>query len=369
MPPVQIEFPSILLPEGIKSGSIVDISVSRNHAKEATKEKSFRDLQEQIWETFGKHTPKPPVLRCRNATQTSVVLEWDPLDLATAKLRSLSLYRNGEKMANIPDALNNTSTKISGLAIDSGYKFQLELRTSSGMYRSELLAINTHKMTELSGITVTPGILPAPLRTSLVAAVERVGGKITETVRLDTTHFVCTEGRGREWERAREGNVPVVRPEWVEGCEREGRMVGVKDYYLDANPKFRQVGQGVGLKSGSPAPQTQAPRPAPLHEQTSTSALPQRPNNASEQSIASQTSQPSHEPNDWPDRSVPNLAIDSPSLASEPPGEDEEEEEEDHREGSSPPSRTRGPSSKNGDGDEEGEGDVGDGGGFDEVEL
>ena len=104
-------------------------------------------------------------------------------------------------------------------------------------------------MTDLSGITVTPGFLPAPLRESLSGAVDRIGAKIAENVRIDTTHFVCTEGRGREWEKAVEMNIPVVRPEWVEGCEREGRIVGVRGYYLNADPRLRQVGQGVGMQS------------------------------------------------------------------------------------------------------------------------
>ncbi len=103
-------------------------------------------------------------------------------------------------------------------------------------------------MTELSGIVVTPGVMAAPLRESLAGAVERIGAKIAETVRIDTTHFVCVEGRGREWENALEQNIPVVRPEWVEGCEREGRLVGVRGYYLNADPRLRQVGQGVGIQ-------------------------------------------------------------------------------------------------------------------------
>lgn len=104
-------------------------------------------------------------------------------------------------------------------------------------------------MTDLSGITITPGVLPAPLRDSLSTAVERIGAKIIDSVRIDTTHFVCTEGRGQAWEKAVEMNIPVVRPEWVEGCEREGRIVGVRGYYLNADPRLRQVGQGVGLHS------------------------------------------------------------------------------------------------------------------------
>ena len=174
------------------------------------------------------------------------MLEWDPIDLGTADIRSLSLFRNGAKAGAIPRPLEITSTKISGLAIDTEYTFHLVLRTTAGIYSSKKLTIRTHKMTELSGITVTPGVLPAQLRHSLADAVERIGGKIVDTVRIDTTHFVCTEGRGREWERAVENNIPVVRPEWVEGCEREGRIVGVRGYYLNADPRLRQVGPGVG---------------------------------------------------------------------------------------------------------------------------
>ena len=118
------------------------------------------------------------------------------------------------------------------------------------MFSSEKLAVKTHKMTDLTGITVTPGVLPGPLRESLSSAVERIGAKMADTVRIDTTHFVCTEGRGREWEKAVEQNIPVVRPEWVEGCEREGRIVGVRGYYLNADPRLRNAGQGVGVQQG-----------------------------------------------------------------------------------------------------------------------
>ena len=270
----QIEFPSILLPPSISSGSIVDITVSRNTQSEASSQKAFASLQSAILDTFGVSSPSPPILRCRNATQTSVVLEWDSIDLATADLRSLSLYRNGSKAGAIPRPMEITSTKISGLAVDTEYTFYLVLKTSAGTYSSEKLAVRTHKMTDLSGITVTPGILPAPLRESLSGAVDRIGAKIAENVRIDTTHFVCTEGRGREWEKAVEMNIPVVRPEWIEGCEREGRIVGVRGYYLNADPRLRQVGQGVGVQSQ----QQQSPRPSRTDSQSTLPTRPQQQN-------------------------------------------------------------------------------------------
>jgi len=202
------------------------------------------------------------------------VLEWDPLELATADLKSLSLYRNGSKAGAIPRPLEIRSTKISGLSLDTEYNFHLVLRTSGGTFSSEKLVVKTHKMTDLSGITITPGVLPPQLRASLEKAVERIGAKVIEGVRIDTTHFVCTEGRGREWERALEMSIPVVRPEWVEGCEREGRIVGVRGYYLDANPKDRVVGQGAQAAQAAAtvgegshqSPITQRPRDNPVQQ-------------------------------------------------------------------------------------------------------
>ncbi|PQE07167.1 BRCA1 C Terminus domain-containing protein [Rutstroemia sp. NJR-2017a BVV2] len=248
-----IEFPSILLPPNIISGSIVDITVARNIGSEEKSQNAFTALQDSIYNSFGASEPSPPVLRCRNATQTSVVLEWDPIDLATADAISLSLFRNGQKAGNIPRPSQMLSTKISGLAVDTEYSFHLVLRTTAGTFSSEKVVVKTHKMTDLSGITVTPGILPAPLKDSLVKAVERIGAKMADSVRIDTTHFVTTEGRGIAWEKAVEMNIPVVRPEWVEGCERGGRIVGVRQYYLDADPRQRQVISNAAQPQSVPA--------------------------------------------------------------------------------------------------------------------
>ncbi|KFY01078.1 hypothetical protein O988_02926 [Pseudogymnoascus sp. VKM F-3808] len=261
-----IEFPSILLPPNISSGSIVDITVARNFDSESQSQDAFSHLQDSIFHSFGESEPSAPVLRCRNATQTSIVLEWDPIELATADVISLSLFRNGQKAGNIPQPTTMESTKISGLAVDTEYTFHLVLRTTAGTFASDRVTVRTHKMTDLSGITVTPGILPAQLRESLVAAVERIGAKLADTVRIDTTHFVTTEGRGIAWEKAVEMNIPVVRPEWVEGCESGGRIVGVRQYYLDADPRQRMANMGhvAPGQQAAPAEPSSAKEEAPL---------------------------------------------------------------------------------------------------------
>ncbi|KAF1941964.1 hypothetical protein EJ02DRAFT_185552 [Clathrospora elynae] len=260
----QIEFPSILLPPDISSGSMVDIEVGRNYKAEADAQKAFHELQSDIFRTFGQRTPSAPVIKCRNATQTSVVLEWDPIDIATAELRSLTLFRNGNKAGTIPKPSEVHSTKLSGLAVDTEYVFHLVLKTSAGTFSSDKLAVQTHKMTDLSGITITPGHMPAALRESLQRSVERIGAKIADSVRIDTTHFVCTEGRGPAWEKAVENNIPVVVPDWVIGCEREGRIVGVRGYYLNADPRLRNVGAST---SQPLPPQSQSQQPPQQQQQ------------------------------------------------------------------------------------------------------
>ncbi|RYP68185.1 hypothetical protein DL769_005579 [Monosporascus sp. CRB-8-3] len=270
-----IEFPSILLPPNIASGSIVDITVARNNEAEAEADKRFAELQDRIFSSFGASEPSTPVLRCRNATQTSVVLEWDPVELATADLISLSLYRNGQKAGTIPRPLQMHSTKISGLAVDTEYTFHLVLRTTAGTLASKQVAVRTHKMTDLSGVTITTGILPPGTREELARAVERIGARIVDGVRIDTTHFVTTEGRGLAWEKAVEMNIPVVRPEWVEACERNGRILGVTKFYLDAvrpGPGDEEAVRPSSSATTTAVPPAPAPAPAPAEKQ-----LPERP--------------------------------------------------------------------------------------------
>ncbi|CZT12021.1 related to chitin biosynthesis protein CHS5 [Rhynchosporium agropyri] len=272
-----IEFPSILLPPNISSGSIVDITVSRNLDSETKSQSAFLALQDSIYSSFGESEPVAPKLSCRNATQTSVVLEWDLIEVATADVISLSLFRNGQKAGNIPRPTTILSTKISGLAVDTEYTFHLVLRTSAGTFSSEKVVVKTHKMTDLSGITVTPGILPSQLKDSLTKAIERIGAKMADTVRIDTTHFVTTEGRGMLWEKAVEMNIPVVRPEWVEGCERGGRIVGVRQYYLDADPRQRQIAQTEVTVQSRPEPARESPLPSPPATNGSSQAIPPTP--------------------------------------------------------------------------------------------
>jgi len=328
----------VLLPPDISSGSIVDVTVSRNLNAEQRAESAFNDLQDTILSTFGLHAPSPPVLRVRNTTQTSVVLEWDAIDCATAQVRGLSMYRDGARIGAIPKALETRSTKITGLGIDTEYVFQLVLRTSAGTFASARLPVRTHKLTDLSGIVVSPGVMAAPLRASLAAAVERIGAKIIDGVRLDTTHFVCTEGRGPAWEKAVAQNIPIVVPDWVLGCEREGRIVGVRAYYLGADPRLRQVGPSAAQQQQQQHQQQQHQQHQPVAElerrgsvpeTPTTNVIPPTPERATARERVNGADDEDDEDEELASQGGPSKAgereTQEPTLAAEPPTEEEDE--------------------------------------------
>lgn len=233
-----IEFPTILLPDDISPGSIVRITCDRDLNREQEEKKEFDQLQDEIFETFGKYEPENPVLKIVNVTQTSCVLEWEPLNLGTSELKELTLYKNGSKLGPIKNPFQKKNIKFSGLPIDTPYKFQLKLETSSGIYYSNLVELKTHKMTDLSGITVCIGDIdfenePFSLK-DIEDAIEAIGAKpYSDEVKVDTTQFICTQDTGIEYQKAKNMNIPIIRPEWLKACQLERRIVGVNKFYLD----------------------------------------------------------------------------------------------------------------------------------------
>lgn len=234
-----IEFPTILLPNGVRAGSIVKIRCDQDVETEQEEKLRFQKVQDEILETFGKNVPKAPVLKIKNTTQTSCILEWEPLDLGMATLKNLVLYKDGRKVGAIPQPLTNHTTKLSGLPIDKTFHFQLRLDTTAGTYNSEDLEVTTHKMTDLSGITVCLGDMTPndPFSDADIEAVlKNMGAHYPpqRQVQVDTTHFLCTRENKQnpEFVRAGEMNIPIIRPEWLKACERERRIVGVRDFYV-----------------------------------------------------------------------------------------------------------------------------------------
>ena len=167
-------------------------------------------------------------------------------------------------------------------------------------------------MTDLSGITITTGILPPAVRESLARSVDRIGAKLVDSVRIDTTHFVTTEGRGVQWEKANELNIPVVRPEWVEACERNGRILGVTKFYLDAV----RVGMGPSAADMGASPPMQHNRS--VSSAFSHKELPPQPSPPEPEQQQKQTTSPPP-----PTNGVRSPDVNKPMPTPPPPAEPE----------------------------------------------
>ncbi|KAF7309231.1 Chitin biosynthesis protein CHS5 [Mycena indigotica] len=259
-----IEFPSVLLPPGATTGSIVNIAVHQNHAEEKRRDSEFWALQDLILQEFGVRSPNPPVLQLRHATQTSITLEWPSLELATAKLRSLDIYRNGQRLAPIPSPLTNTSTKLSGLELNTEYTFQLILRTTAGTFPSNVVRVRTHTMTDTSGISVCFGTMKDEVMLeNAKMALREMKAKWSDKISIDTTHFVCAQPGDiqspgvptAEYQQAMQLSIPVVQAHWIFACHTQRKLVSIAQYGLGATP----------------------PTPAPRPQSMSQASLPRSP--------------------------------------------------------------------------------------------
>ena len=173
------------------------------------------------------------MLRIRNVTQTTMSLEWDPLEIANADLHSLDILRDGQRIAKIPHPLTNLSTKLSGLSMETDYKIQLVMYTSSGTFVSDEVHAKTHSIRDLSGINACLGTIPdARLLEATKEVLEAVGAHYTTKITIDTTHLLCAsvptpenEEQARIYSKAEQLTLPIVQPHWVFACQEAGRYV------------------------------------------------------------------------------------------------------------------------------------------------
>lgn len=208
-----------------------------------------------------------------------MTLEWSPIKLANAKLRSLDLYRNGERLSAVPSPMTNTSTKHSGMDINTEYSFQLILRTTAGTFPSNVLRVRTHTMSDTSGICVCFGNVQDPvLLENAKLALREMGAKWSDAIQIDTSHFVCTTpaatpsgasasgsvstAPGVAYQRALQLSIPVVQPHWILACHAERRMVPIASFYLGAASAAPPTSAGFNRpQSMSQAPGTPASPP------------------------------------------------------------------------------------------------------------
>ncbi|KAJ3067365.1 Chitin synthase, class 5, partial [Rhizoclosmatium hyalinum] len=217
--------------DGVTTGSIINVTIERNHDEERRRRQDFMLLQDDILAQFSKH-PEPPVISLKSVTQTSAIITWKPLVLHSAGLKGIDVYRNGQKISlQVP--LTALSAKLSGLEVNHPYTLHIVLRTTAGPFPSNTLSFQTHTLENLTGLNISFGPLAHPSEAQpLIALLTRIGAKYTEELSTENTHLVCVYGRGPKFEKAREWNVPCVSPEFLRACEGNGRVMNSSAYYV-----------------------------------------------------------------------------------------------------------------------------------------
>ncbi|KAH9944672.1 hypothetical protein B0H21DRAFT_779494 [Amylocystis lapponica] len=229
------------------------------------REAAFWTLQNDILDAFGTKSLEHPKL------ETSVTLECSPLEHASAKLRSLNIYRNRQRLAAIPSPDTNTFTKLSDLHIDTVYTFKLVLRTTAGVFPSNLLPYYEFVL----------------LKNAKLALLE-MSARWSEKNQINTTHSVCTTPAvtpggaqafgsvtttpGIEYQKALQLRIPVTQPHWIlaSRSERIITIMPIHPYYLGANPtplcsgntrpqSMSQANRGPVVARLEPAPEEREP--------------------------------------------------------------------------------------------------------------
>lgn len=67
-----IEFPTILLPNGVRAGSIVKLKCDQDHESEKEEDLKFQNIQDEIYQTFATHPPKGASLQIKTQLKLHV---------------------------------------------------------------------------------------------------------------------------------------------------------------------------------------------------------------------------------------------------------------------------------------------------------
>lgn len=229
-----VEIPATLLPDGISSGSIVDMAIVRNESEEQKERQKFLSVQKSILTLFGK-PPVPPTIREEQVTQTQIVLSWDPFQLYESDFMGIDVYKNHTKMSSLHHQLSKDSTtlKLSGLDVGTEYELHLVVRTSAGNLVSNSVTVTTLKLEDLHGFVFCFGEISDEKERQLITdTVKKWKATVADTISIRTTHFVTKIGRGVQWEEAKKLNIPIVNPDFIKKCDAEHKVQPVGPYYV-----------------------------------------------------------------------------------------------------------------------------------------
>ncbi|KAI9184046.1 Chitin synthase, class 5 [Blastocladiella emersonii ATCC 22665] len=129
-----LEFPTLLLPPDIATGSIIDVSVSRNVHAEAEALREFAVLQDTLLAELGDAEPVAPTLAVARATRDSATLHWAH-GLATGPEPSeLQVVVNNNVVTSHPVGPGPVDGEWDVHGLEPGYAYtcQLVLRGPAG---------------------------------------------------------------------------------------------------------------------------------------------------------------------------------------------------------------------------------------------
>jgi hypothetical protein len=133
------------------------MSLIKKIDQEQRSREHFLHMQTEIHELFSTR-PIPPVISVRGITQTSITIQWDPLQLFRAdQLFTIEVFKNNQKLTVIPVG---TSAKLTGLDVNQSYQVFIRCKTSAGLLKSNDLTVKTHSLDNLTGINVSFGEFP-----------------------------------------------------------------------------------------------------------------------------------------------------------------------------------------------------------------
>ncbi|KNE55216.1 hypothetical protein AMAG_01130 [Allomyces macrogynus ATCC 38327] len=192
-----LEFPTLLLPPDIATGSIIDVAVSRNIAAEQATLREFSHLQHAILAEFGDADPAAPVVHVAHAAHDSVLLKWDhgsvPTD-ADAAVLGLDVVINNHVVHTVaasavvaaPSAGDSNATlriageyRVRGLQPGYEYSCWLVLRTASGTVQSDAVVARTKALGEPVSAPASPSPAPAAILSKPASAPHHAAAPVT----------------------------------------------------------------------------------------------------------------------------------------------------------------------------------------------
>lgn len=194
----------------------------------------------------------PPTISIHNCTQTTAIVQFEPLQLHEARLHSIDVYRNERKVTggSLLVDMEQRRIKLSGLDIGKEYSVYCVLNTSTGEYQSNTVQFSTLPIEDtkcivaaFDGFTTGDALL-----SELKALIENeLEGQWTSALTIDNTHLICnilpsvsSNGEFAVYDKAARLNIPIVSAEWIRKCVETRSICKTAEYYVRKPTREKQ---------------------------------------------------------------------------------------------------------------------------------